>query len=123
MTVGKVLVVEDNALNMELAMALLEQAGCDALQAGDAELGIELAKTELPHLILMDVSLPGMDGVTAVRKLKSDPITRDIPVIVMTSHAMKGDKERVMEAGSDGYLSKPISVREFLQMVAGFIPN
>ena len=117
----KVLVVEDNVMNMELALVLLTQAGYDVLQATNAEAGINLAKTEAPNLILMDVSLPGMDGLTAVGALKSDPATKAIPIIVMTAHAMRGDDVKAMEAGSDGYLSKPINTREFLQMVAQFI--
>lgn len=117
----KVLVVEDNVMNMELALVLLTQAGYNVLQATNAETGIALAKSESPDLILMDVSLPGMDGLTAVSALKSDPTTKEIPIIVMTAHAMRGDDTKAMEAGSDGYLSKPINTREFLQMVAQFI--
>jgi CheY-like chemotaxis protein len=117
----KVLVVEDNAMNMELALVLLTQAGYTVLQATNAEAGIALAKSESPHLILMDVSLPGMDGLTAVSALKSDPATKEIPIIVMTAHAMRGDDIKAIEAGSDAYLSKPINTREFLQMVARFI--
>lgn len=117
----KVLVVEDNEMNMELALILLNQAGYSVLQAGNAEAGIALAKSESPHLILMDVSLPGMDGLTAVRTLKNDPATKDIPVVVMTAHAMSGDDTKAMQAGCDAYLSKPIDTREFRQMVARFV--
>lgn len=119
----KVLIVEDNALNMELALALLEQVGCNSLQAGNAETAIKLAKEELPRLILMDVSLPGMDGLTAVRLLKEDPVTKDIPIVVMTAHAMQGDEDKVMKAGSDGYLTKPINIKEFRQMINQYMPS
>lgn len=117
----KVLVVEDNVMNMELALALLTQAGYSVLQAVSAEAGIELAKRESPRLILMDVSLPGMDGLTAVSVLKRDSVTKEIPIIVMTAHAMRGDDAKARQAGSDAYLSKPINTREFLQMVTQFI--
>lgn len=117
----KILVVEDNVLNMELALVLLTQAGYNVLQAVNAEAGIELAKRESPHLILMDVSLPGMDGLTAVSMLKDDSATKKIPIIVMTAHAMRGDDTKAKQAGSDAYLTKPINTREFLQMVARFI--
>jgi putative two-component system response regulator len=117
----KVLIVEDNVMNMELAMVLLTQAGYNVLQADNAEAGIELAKSQSPQLILMDVSLPGMDGLTAVRALKRDSTTQMIPIIVMTAHAMRGDDTKAMQAGSDAYLTKPINTREFLQMVARFI--
>ncbi len=121
MIAEKVLVVEDNAMNMELATALLEDAGCTALGATQAEVGIELAKSEQPRLILMDVSLPGMDGLTAVRILKQDPATKDIPIIVMTAHAMSGDEAKAFQAGCNGYLAKPIDTRKFLKMVTHFI--
>lgn len=121
MSEKKVLVVEDNIMNMELVQVLLAQAGYTILEAVNAEAGIALAKSESPHLILMDVSLPGMDGLTAVSALKDDPATRDIPIIVMTAHAMQGDDAKAMQAGSDAYLSKPIDTREFRRMVARFV--
>ena len=121
MLAEKVLVIEDNAMNMELATALLEEAGCTAVGTSLAETGIELAKSEKPRLILMDVSLPGMDGLTAVRILKQDPATKDIPIIVMTAHAMSGDEFKAVQAGCNGYLTKPIDTRKFLKMVAHFM--
>lgn len=116
----RILVVEDNAMNMELALALLEKADCVALQATSAEAGIQLARMEQPRLILMDVSLPGMDGLTAVSILKQDPTTKDIPIIVLTANAMRGDQIKASEAGSDGYLTKPINVREFLEVIGRY---
>lgn len=121
MLAEKVLVIEDNAMNMELATALLEEAGCITLGTSLAETGIELAKSEKPRLILMDVSLPGMDGLTAVRILKQDPATKEIPIIVMTAHAMSGDEFKAVQAGCNGYLTKPIDTRKFLKMVAHFM--
>lgn len=114
----KILIVEDNPVNMELATDLLEIAGYQVLQAETAEQGIELAKREQPALILMDVRLPGMDGLQATALLKGDPTTGSIPVIALTAQAMKGDREQALAAGCDGYLSKPIDTREFPQAVA-----
>jgi putative two-component system response regulator len=119
----KVLIVEDNAMNMELTLTLLEQAGCRAIQATNAEAGIELAKTESPRLILMDVSLPGMSGLAAVRALKQDTTTKNIPIVVMTAHAMRGDEAKAVQAGCDGYLAKPINTRKFSEIVARFVES
>lgn len=117
----RVLVVEDHESNMELATDVLELAGYQVLQAFDAEEGIELAKREKPDLIVMDVGLPGMDGLEATRLLKADPATQHIPVLASTSHAMKGDRERILAAGCDAYISKPIDTRGFARIVADLI--
>ena len=116
-----VLIVEDNAMNMQLATDLLEVGGYDVLQAGTAEEGLKKAKSEMPRLILMDISLPGMDGLTAAEILKNDPATRDIIIVALTAHAMKSDEDRVFASGCDGYISKPIDTRAFIKTVAGFI--
>jgi CheY-like chemotaxis protein len=113
-----ILIVEDNPLNMELATDLLEAAGYVVRQAGTAEEAIHKAKTDSPQLILMDVSLPGMDGLAATRALKVDPATRAIPVIALTAYAMKGDEEKAREAGCEGYITKPIDTRGFPATVA-----
>jgi len=115
---GKILVVEDNAANMELAVFLLESAGHSVLSATDAEAGLTLARDEQPNLILMDIQLPGMDGLQATAKLKRDDSTRSIPVVALTALAMKGDEERIRAAGCDGYIAKPIRYQEFLKAVA-----
>lgn len=112
-----ILVVEDNAANMKLAVFLLEQAGHEVLQATDAEAGIRLARERLPQLILMDVQLPGMDGLTATRLLKADAATRAIKVVALTALAMGGDEEKIRAAGCDGYIAKPIRYQAFLQVV------
>jgi two-component system cell cycle response regulator DivK len=113
-----VLVVEDNPANMTLATFLLKSAGYAVLSATDAEAGLALARTEQPDLVLMDIQLPGMDGLEACAILKRSEATRDIPVIALTALAMKGDEERIRAAGCDGYIAKPLAYREFLATVA-----
>lgn len=115
---AKILIVEDNPANMKLAVFLLESAGHTALSARDAEAGLTLARNEHPDLILMDIQLPGMDGLEAVALLKRDDATRVIPVIALTALAMKGDEERIRAAGCDGYIAKPIRYQEFLATIA-----
>ena len=115
-----VLVVEDNPMNMQLSTDLLQIAGYGVIQAQTAEKGIELAKDKSPALILMDISLPGMDGLEASRMLKNDPDTRKIPIVALTAHAMKSDEERVFAAGCDGFITKPIDTRAFKEVVARF---
>jgi len=117
----KILVIEDTPVNMELVTDLLEVAGYQVIQAETAETGIERAQAEHPDLILMDIGLPGMGGLTAAGILKRDQLTKDIPIIALTSHAMQDDEERIMAAGCDGYITKPIDTREFPKTVAGFI--
>lgn len=116
-----ILVIEDNPLNMKLAIFLLENAGYQTIQALNAEDGIRLAQEKQPDLILMDVQLPGMDGLTATRVLKKDDATRDIKVIAMTACAMIGDRERIAEAGCDGYIGKPIFIQEFQRIVSSIL--
>jgi two-component system cell cycle response regulator DivK len=115
---AKILVVEDNALNLELASELLTGAGHTVLQARTAEEGLRLARTEALDLILLDVRLPGMDGLAAVRVLKRDAATRHIPAVAMTAQAMIGDEEAARAAGFDAYVTKPIDTRAFPGMVA-----
>lgn len=117
----RILVVEDNPLNLELTRALLEKLGYSVIAAGTGEEGIECAKSEQPQLILMDLNLPGIDGLTATAMLKAEPTTSHIPVVALTAHAMKGDDERVLSAGCDGYLPKPIDTRSFPAAVAGYL--
>jgi two-component system cell cycle response regulator DivK len=116
--VAKVLVVEDNPTNMTLAVFLLQSAGHTVLSAMDAEAGLTLAREEQPNLILMDIQLPGMDGLEATALLKRDETTRAIPVIALTALAMKGDEERIRAAGCDGYVAKPMRYQEFLATIA-----
>jgi len=114
---AKILVIEDNPANMKLAVLLLQKAGHTAISATDAEAGLMLARAEQPELILMDIQLPGMDGLEATRLLKQDAATRAIPVIALTALAMKGDEERIRAAGCDGYIAKPLAYKEFLATV------
>jgi two-component system cell cycle response regulator DivK len=115
---ARVLIVEDNPTNLTLATFLLKSAGHTVLSATDAEAGLTLARAERPHLILMDIQLPGMDGLEATMELKGDDSTRSIPVIALTALAMKGDEERIRAAGCDGYIAKPMRYQEFLATVA-----
>jgi two-component system cell cycle response regulator DivK len=113
-----ILVVEDNAANMKLAVFLLQNAGYSVLSAPDAETGLTLAREEHPDLILMDIQLPGMDGLAATGILKRDDATRAIPVIALTALAMKGDEARIRAAGCAAYIAKPMGYREMLATVA-----
>ena len=109
---AKVLVVEDNPANMKLTSLLLHSAGHIVLPAVDAETGLRLALAEQPDLILMDIQLPGMDGLTATAILKEDPATAAIPIIALSALAMKADKERSQTAGCDAYIVKPLRYKE-----------
>ena len=115
---ARILVVEDSPANMTLAALLLQSAGHTVLSATDAEAGLTMARGEKPDLILMDIQLPGMDGLEATGILKRDAATSGIPIIALTALAMKGDEERILAAGCDGYIAKPISYKEFLATVA-----
>ena len=115
---ARILFVEDNPDNMTLAVMLLTSAGHTVFRAIDAEAGLTMAHAELPNLILMDIQLPGMDGLQATALLKGDAKTRVIPVIALTALAMKGDEERIRAAGCDGYIAKPMRYQEFLATVA-----
>jgi CheY-like chemotaxis protein len=118
---AKILVVEDNETNMELATALIIANGHVPLQAWTAEEGIQKAKADRPALIFMDISLPGMDGLTATALLKQDPSTMHIPVVALTAHAMKGDEAKALAAGCCGYLTKPIDTRAFPAELSKFL--
>ena len=113
-----VLIVEDNPRNLKLARDILNHAGYEILEAENAEDGLELARARHPDLVLMDVQLPGMDGVQALVHLRADPATADIPVIALTAFAMKADRERFMAAGFDQYMEKPLDIRELPRQVA-----
>jgi two-component system cell cycle response regulator DivK len=118
---AKVLVVEDNPANMTLAKFILESAGHTVLSATDAEAGLTMARDQQPNLILMDIQLPGMDGLQAIALLKRDDATRAIPVIALTALAMKGDEERIRAAGCNGYIAKPMRYREFLATISAHL--
>lgn len=113
----KILVIEDNELNLKLVRTLLELADFSVLEALDAEQGINIARKELPDVILMDIQLPGLDGLTATKMIKKDPLTKYIPVIAVTSFAMESDGTKAREAGCAGHISKPIDTRRFANEV------
>jgi two-component system cell cycle response regulator DivK len=114
---GEILVVEDNEKNMKLFRDVLQAKGYATLEAESAETGLELARSSAPSLVLMDAQLPGMDGFEALALLRSDERTKSIPVLAVTAQAMRGDRERFVDAGFDGYLSKPVDVVQLLAAV------
>ena len=116
-----ILVIEDNDLNRELVTDLLEANSFIVYQAREAEAGLRLAREYMPDLVLMDLSLPGMDGLAATRALREDPAIQHLTVIALTAHAMKGDEQTALHAGCDGYLTKPIDTRTFAGKIRTFI--
>jgi two-component system cell cycle response regulator DivK len=123
MSERKILYVEDNEYNRKIVRQLLSRSACRLIEAGDGETGVALARQELPDLILMDVQLPKMSGLDATRTLKADARTAGIPVIVITSFALSGDREKAAAAGAIDYLAKPYSPRELLAMVRKVLPE
>lgn len=109
---ANILIIEDNAANMKLATLLLEKAGHSMLCAADAESGLTLARSHLPDLILMDIQLPGMDGLAATALLKQERATAAIPIIALTAMAMKADREKSLLAGCEAYIAKPLRYQE-----------
>lgn len=120
---ASILIIEDSPANMKLAVLLVGSAGHTPLQASDARKGIDLARAEHPDLILMDMQLPDMDGMEATAILKSDERTRHIPVVALTASAMKGDRERMLAAGCDGYIEKPIDFASFVAEIKAVIDD
>lgn len=118
---ARILVIEDTEASRKLAVFLLEKAGYETRQARDAEEGIRLACAWRPEVILMDVQLPGMDGLAATSLLKGDAATRDIKIVALTAFAMSGDREKIEAAGCDAYISKPIRYQEFLKVVGNML--
>lgn len=121
MTAGRILVVEDNQDNMTLLSDVLHSLDYEVIQATDGEQGMRLAGEYEPDLILMDLSLPRMDGWTATRHLKANPQLQHIPIIALTAHAMVGDRERALEAGCNDYISKPINLRELAGKITRYV--
>ena len=123
MTERKILYVEDNEYNRKIVRQLLKRSACRLIEAADGETGVALAQQELPDLILMDVQLPKMSGLDATQLLTTEALTRHIPIIVITSYALSGDRERALQAGAASYLAKPYSPNELLGMVKQFLPD
>lgn len=116
-----ILVVDDNAVNLKLARVLLASEGYEVRTAADAEEALAVLKVFRPRLILMDIQLPGMDGLELTRRLKADPAMRGVVILGLTAYAMKGDEERILAAGCDGYISKPIDTRRLPSQVAEYL--
>jgi len=116
-----VLVIEDNEMNMKLVRSLLQIGKYSILEAIDAENGIHLARKHHPNLILMDIQLPGMDGLAATHEIKNDSAVKDITIVALTSYAMEGDEKKAMDAGCAGYIAKPIDTRSFLETLDQFL--
>ena len=112
-----ILVIENNPTNLQLLSDVLELQGYSIYQAVTAPAGIDLARSKMPRLILMDIGLPGMNGLEATRILKQDPATKDIPIIAVTAHAMRGDRELALAAGCDEYITKPIDIHMIAETV------
>ena len=123
MSSRKILVVEDNDMNMQLVEYLLEEGGYAIAKAtsGEEALAMTSSAETPPDLILMDIHLPGMDGLSVVRAMKSNRSTHDVPILALTAHAMRGDRDRFLEAGCDGYISKPIDVKTFLSSIEPYL--
>jgi two-component system cell cycle response regulator DivK len=117
-----ILIVEDNEKNRKLARDVLEVKGYRTIESENAEEGLKLAAEKLPALILMDIQLPGMDGITAMKQLKADPSTKAIPIIAITASAMTNNRQAMLAEGFDGYQTKPISLKDFLGEVQRFLP-
>ncbi len=118
---AQILVVDDNPTNLKLASNVLEMAGYSTIKAADAEEAQQILQQTTPDLILMDIALPGMDGLTLTRKLKADKRLQHVPVIALTAFAMKGDDQKALDAGCSGYITKPIDTRKLAQRVSDFL--
>ena len=118
-----ILVIDDNPQNLKLAKVILCAEGYEVKTAIDAEDALTILESFTPRLILVDVQLPGMDGLALTRQLKADPATRDIPIIAATAYAMKGDEDRAIEAGCSGYITKPIDTRQLPGVIARFLAS
>ncbi len=117
----RILLVEDDFMNMRLAQHILEVEGYTVLKAATAQEALEQIESALPDLILMDVQLPDMDGMTVVKILRENTRTRDTTILALTACAMKGDRERILQMGCDGYISKPIDIQDFVNAVKRFL--
>jgi two-component system cell cycle response regulator DivK len=117
-----ILIIEDNEKNRKLVRDVLDVKGYRTIESDNAEEGVKLAAEKLPALILMDIQLPGMDGITAMKQLKADPSTKAIPIIAITASAMTNNRQAMLAEGFDGYQTKPISLKDFLGEVQRFLP-
>ena len=120
---SKILIVEDNEMNRDMLSRRLMRKGFDVIMAEDGQKGVDMSKSDNPDLILMDLSLPIMDGWQATSTIKADPETNSIPIIVLTAHAMAGDREKALDAGADEYDTKPIEFKRLLGKIKDFLSN
>jgi len=120
---GRILVIEDNAKNLKLVRDVLSHDGYEVIEARNAEDGIALAEEQLPDLVLMDIQLPGMDGMEALKVLKGSDRGSSVPIVAVTAFAMKDDRARALDAGFDDYLEKPISLHALREVVHGYLPG
>ncbi len=120
---AKILIVEDNEMNRDMLSRRLIRKGFDVIMAEDGQKGVDMSKSDNPDLILMDLSLPIMDGWQATSTIKADPETNSIPIIVLTAHAMAGDREKALDAGADEYDTKPIEFKRLLGKIKDFLSN
>lgn len=118
----KILVIEDNPVNLELFIDMLTLAGYSCCYSSDGNEAIEIALRQLPTLILLDIQLPGKDGITILKELRQIPALKDTKIIALTAYAMAGDKENLISQGFDGYISKPVKMDEFLKAIKGYLP-
>ena len=121
MSIGEILIVEDNEKNMKLVRDVLQAKGYRTIEAVTGEDGVRLAKERRPALVLMDIQLPGINGIEALRQMRADPDTASIPVIAVTASVMASDRRNITDAGFDGYVGKPLNLKEFLDAVAGAV--
>jgi two-component system cell cycle response regulator DivK len=119
----KILIVEDNEMNRDMLSRRLERRGFAVVMAVDGQQGVDMARSEKPDLVLMDMSLPVLDGWAATREIKADEALKAIPVIALTAHAMAGDREKAIEAGCDDYDTKPIELPRLLEKIGKFLPD
>lgn len=116
-----ILIVDDNPINLKLASEVLQMEGHEVIRAADAEEALRTLENTVPGLILMDIALPGMDGLELTRRLKADARFRDVPIIALSAFAMKGDEQKAIDAGCDGYITKPIDTRKFPAQVTAYL--
>ncbi len=121
MSGNNVMVVEDNEKNRKLMRVILKAKGYNVVEAATGEEALGILKNQKPDIILMDIQLPGIDGITLIKQIKTDAATKDIPILAVTAYAMKGDEQKIMAAGSDGYLSKPINTQELPAIIEKYI--
>ncbi len=121
MTDNNVMVVEDNEKNRKLMRVVLKAKGYNVIEATTGEEALNLLKNQKPNIILMDIQLPGIDGLTLIKQIKADSVTKEIPIIAVTAYAMKGDEQKILDTGCEAYMSKPIDTHELPLIIEKYI--